>query len=104
MKHTMQIVQIIMNLTVVIPPFNLFLLAAGVVGRSSSPTPSPSASGPSKEPISMIEIVRSGFGMIGAAYSLYWGVRVVVTGVDVFGRWRRARKGDPNAWKVDGEE
>ena len=52
----------------------------------------------------MIHMIGTGFGMVGACMGVWIGMRVVATGVDIFQRWRRARKGDRNAWKVDGEE
>jgi hypothetical protein len=35
-----------------------------------------------------------------SALSLYVGVRLFATGVDIVQRFRRSRAGDPNAWEV----
>ena len=44
------------------------------------------------------------FAIIGCIWFVYFSARVVVTIADVCTRWRKSRAGDPDAWKVDGEE
>ena len=48
----------------------------------------------------MLHFAWNAFGMIGTVYAVYMSVRVVATVVDLLGRWRRSRAGDPHAWDV----
>ena len=50
-----------------------------------------------------MHLVMNGFALVGAIVVVWYGVRVVATGIDVTQRWLSARKGNPDAWKVPGE-
>jgi len=41
-----------------------------------------------------MSVLYSTVGVVGSAAVIYFGVRVVATAVDIFGRWRR------NDWSV----
>ena len=47
----------------------------------------------------MIHMVSSGITLVGACTCTWFGIRSVATVVDVFQRWRKARKGDRDGWK-----
>lgn len=45
----------------------------------------------------------NGLALVGAMTTAWFGIRAGATVIDLGQRWWRHRKGDVNAWKVEGE-
>jgi len=48
--------------------------------------------------------MRTLLELVGACVVVYFGIRIGATALDIFGRWRRYRAGDSDAWKTSEEK